>query len=170
MKDVFFKPSKDFYGSMEAEIHWSLFNRDVWAIGRKCGEVYARRCTQHIENLPEEMIAKLQEATLLYLIDFLDEHEDELELPTGLILDEETDPAEIMHWVRPVLITYDKGVLSDEEAPPAISIKLMFTAVPDEFLEWVIRDNMIVYIGEYDDISPWNDKIMKKKWNYINAI
>lgn len=170
MKDVFFRPSANFFGSMEAELDLKLFGTRVRTIARRCGEVYGRRCAAYLDDLPEKLLDTLQRATLAYLIDLLDEHEGEFELPTGLILDEDTDPAEVMHWITPVQAVLDNGILSEEDAPPAFSIKLLFRPVPDEFLEWTVRDDTAVYVGEYADVSPWNEKIMKKKWNYINAV
>lgn len=165
-----FNESSNFYGSLEGRIRSELFGCEIWAVAKKCGEGYARRCTAHLDSMPDELLETLQEATLAYLIDLLDEHEGEYELPAHFFLDEESSADEVMHWIKPQQIVFDNGILSDDDAPPAFSIKLVFTPVPDEFIEWVVRDTTAVYVGEYNDISPWNEKIMKKKWNYINAV
>lgn len=171
MREIFFKESKDYYDSLEAVIPSELFGgRMVQAVAKKCGELYARRCRQHFDNMPADLLDKLQRATAAYIIDLIEEHEDEFDLPAHFIFDEETPTEEVMQWIKPLLIVFDCGILHDDDAPPAYSIKLMFAPVPDEYIEWVIRDDSMVYVGEYREISPWNEKVLKKKWNYINAI
>ncbi len=165
-----FRESRDYFGSLEGAVSCRLFKYEIPAVAKKCGEGYARRAADFVANLPESIADTLIKATLAYLIDLLDEHEGEFELPVGFYLDEDSKASDIIPWLEPQQIVFDKGILSDEEAPPAFSMRLCFSPVPDEQIEWVIRDDTVVYVGEYNDTSPWNDKIMKKKWNCINRI
>ena len=95
MKMIFFRESSDYFGCLETELDFPLFGCRISALLRRSGEVYGRRCAEYLDSLPEELLDTLYNATLAYLIDLLDEHEGEFDLPVGCVLDEDTDPAEV---------------------------------------------------------------------------
>ncbi len=168
--DVSLTESTNYFGSLEGVIKSHFFGCNINAVAKKCGESYARKCAEYLDALPAELLDTLQRASKAYLIDLMYEHEDEYELPEDFSFDEDSPAADIMEWLSPEMIVFESGILSDDDAPPAFSLKMMFTPVPDEYIEWVVRNDTAVYVGEYNDISPWNEKIQKKKWNYINAV
>lgn len=173
-KTLFFRESQDYFGCMEGVVNSPLFHKDIPTLAKKCEEVYIRRCIQYFESFHNESRAVLEQllrATKAYLIDLLEEYEDEFDLGEGFTFDEDSDLNEVLTLIKPEQLVFEKlGVLTDEDAPPVFALKLCFSPVPDQTMEWAVRDGQVIYVGEYRGVSPWNEKLAKKKWNYINRL
>lgn len=37
-------------------------------------------------------------------------------------------------------------------------------------MEIALHGDTAVYAGEFRGVSPWNEKLLKKKWNYAKGI
>ncbi len=154
-----------FYNAVEGILHSDRFGCDISLFGKKTGEGYLTRCAEYFEQLPDGILHTLAAASAAYLSDFLEEHEDELDVGG---LTEVTEENALSLLVPVQLTAVPHELLTDEDAPPAFGVKLMFRPVPDEFVEWTVCGDDPVYVGEYREVSPWNEKIKSKKWNYLN--
>lgn len=155
-----------YYNAVEGVLHSDRFGCDIHLLGRKIGEEYLIRCAEYFEALPDNLLETLKTASAAYLSDFLEEHEGELDVG-GLEVTEEN----VLSLLIPVqLIAAPHELLAEEDAPPAFGMKMMFTPVSDEYVEWAVRGDTAVYVGEYREVSPWNEKIRSKEWNYLNRI
>lgn len=71
-------------------------------------------------------------------------------------------------FIVPVeLHTQSFRLLSEEDSPAAFSVKFAFSPVADQYIEWTVRGEQAVYAGEYIGVSPWDEKILRKSWNYV---
>lgn len=160
-----FGESADYFNTTEG-ILFTNNEAEIKLFGRKIGEDYLSRCAEYFVQLPSELRKTLCEATAQYLNDLLDEHADEYDadrLP-------ELSAFNVIAFLRPLeLHTEAHDLLSEEDAPPAFSLKLEFKPVPVECVEWVVRGDNAIYVGEYRGLSPWNDKPTEKNWNYIRG-
>lgn len=158
-----FGASADFFNTTEGVIFTDAEN-EIRLLGKKVGETYLIKCAEYFCQLPAELRETLCEATAEYLTDTIEEHADEYDidyLP-------EINAGNVLTFLRPVeLRTEAHDILSEEDMPPAFSVKLEFTPVPVELAEWVVRGDDAMYVGEYRGLSPWNDNLSGKRWNYI---
>ena len=155
--------SRDYFNTIEGELYSSRFNTCIRLYGKHVGEDYLTRCAAYFEKLPEDIMLTLCSATAEYLNDLIEEHSGEfvVEVP-------EFDSGSVKTFLAPVeLHTEPMKLLSEEDSPAAFSVKLVFTPVPDECVEWVVRGDSAIYAGEYHGYSPWDDRITRKSWNYI---
>lgn len=158
--------SADFFNTIEGRLFSSRFNCEIMLYGKRVGEYYLKKCAEYFENLPDDIFSALLEASAAYLNDLLEEHDGEydVELP-------ELTPGNVMTFLQPVELRAERHeLLAEEDCPAAFSVKLEFAPVPDEMVEWTVRGEQPVYVGEYRGISPWNEKVARKKWNYAGGL
>ncbi len=158
-----FGKSADFFNTTEGVIFTDTEN-EIRLFGKKVGEDYLRKCAEYFSRLPAELRETLCNATSEYLTDTIEEHADEYDID---YLPEIT-AENVLTFLKPMeLRTEAHDILSEEDTPPAFSVKLEFTPVPVELVEWVVRGEDAMYVGEYRGVSPWNDSLSGKRWNYI---
>ncbi len=153
-----------YYNAVGGVLHSARYRCDTELFGKKVGEGYVKRCAEYFEALPENILSALKAASAEYLNDFLEENEGDLDTDW---LDEVTAENVMMFLVPVRLTVFPHELLTEEDAPPAFSVKLMFSPVPDTLVEWAVRGDTAVYVGEYREVNPWNEKLRTKRWNYL---
>lgn len=168
--------SKAYFGCLDGRLRSPLFGRETEFLVKGGGEAYARRCAEYFEGITAENLAEYPALNALfgalgeYVVDLLDERGEEFELG-DFAYDEDTPVGDLLKALTPAGLTFERfGYLSDEECPVAFSLKLSFAPVPDELMEIALHGDVAVYAGEFRGVSPWNDKLLKKKWNYARKI
>lgn len=174
-KNYSIKESADYFGDLEGKVNFTLFGCGISFRVKGDDIIYARRCAEYFEGITAENIAEypamnvLFEALGRYISDLLDERGDDWELG-GFVFDDEPALADILKVLTPVGLIFERHpCLSEEESPIAFSLKLSFDPVPDEIAEIAAHGEVPVYAGEYRGVSPWNERVLKKRWNYINV-
>lgn len=169
MADYKIHESKGYFGRLEGVVSSALFGCAVpFFTSKGSGAEYARRCAEYFERLTLEndTFRVVLDAAAEYLTDFLDENSDSFEL--NKLNYEQISPGSIVMLCTPEQLIFEQhDLLSEEESPVAFALKLRLKELPDEIFEIAMRENMPVYAGEYRGVSPWNDKLLKKKWNYV---
>ena len=167
MSDYSIHNSEKYFNCLEGTLHSKLFDMNVPFQAKNCEEVYAKRCAELFEklDLDSEAFSELVYAGIDYVNDLLDERGDEFDL--GEELDEIT-PEDFLRITEPVVIVFEMhDLLTEDDSPVGFSIKMRLRAVPDELFELAMQQERAIYAGEYRGVSPWNDKLLKKKWNYV---
>lgn len=167
------KPSEDFFGQLEGKTGFPLFNCGIRFHVKSDDPIYARRCAQYIETITAESLEEhtalytCLEALVKYVADMLDEHSGEFELG-DLFFDEYSSVGDLLKLIVPMGLTFERSAyIPEEDCPIAFSIKFGFAPVPDELMEIALHGDVPVYAGEYRGVSPWNDKLLKKKYNRL---
>lgn len=156
--------SPRFYNAIEGVLSSDRFGCVIEIIGKRVGEEYLVRCAKAFNRIPEETLEKLYNASAEYLTDLVADHTGEFDLDEYCVINAEN----VRYMLRPEQLTAEAhDLLADEDAPAAYSVTLVFRPVPDERIEWTVRDGEPVYVGEFRGISPWNEKVRKKSWNYV---
>ncbi|MGN1119478.1 MAG: DUF6985 domain-containing protein, partial [Oscillospiraceae bacterium] len=117
-----------YYNSSAGVLYSDRYRCEVELVGKKVGDSYLTRCAEYFEQLPEGILDELKAASAEYLNDFLEENEGSLDDACP-----ETVTAEnVMTFLEPVLLSaVPHELLTEEDAPPAFAVKLMFKPVPD---------------------------------------
>lgn len=167
------KESTDYFGWIEGNVNLQLFGCRMRFHVKSADVIYARRCAEYFEaitadNLKEHpALYTCLEALAGYVSDMLDEHGGEFELGE-LFFDENSSVDDLLKIITPASLTFERSTyLPEEDCPIAYSIKFSFKPVPDEVMEIALHGDEAVYAGEFRGVSPWNDKLLKKKYNYL---
>lgn len=171
--DYSIKQSEDFFGQLEGKVRIPLFNCGIRFHVKGDNPIYARRCAQYIETVTSENLKEQTalytclEALVKYVADMLDEHSGEFELG-DFIFDEYSSVGDLLKMIAPTGLVFERSdYIPEEDCPIAFSLKFSFVPVPDEIMEIALHGDEPVYVGEYRGVSPWNDKLLKKKYNYL---
>ena len=164
------KESADYFGDVEGKLRFTLFGCGIAFRVKGDDVVYARRCAEYIEGITAENIAEYPAMNALfkalgrYVADLLEERGDEWELDS-FTFGEDTELADVIKLLTPAGLIFERHqCLSEEDSPIAFSLKLSFDPVPDEIAEIAAHGDVPVYAGEYRGVSPWNERVLKKKW------
>lgn len=167
------KESTDYFGWLEGKAELPLFGCGVRFQVKGSDEVYARRCAEYFEKLTLENLKEQTalytcfEALVKYVADMLDEHSGEFDLG-DIVFDEYSTVGDLLKLITPESVTFERSsYISEEECPIAYSIKFSFAPVPDEVMEIALHGDVPIYAGEYHGVSAWNEKLLKKKYNYL---
>lgn len=161
------RASEKYYNRLEGVLNSELFGMSVRFEAKNCEECFAVRCAKYFEELTldNSVFCSLIDAGISYLEDLLDERGDEFDL------DEEIDEITREDFLRitaPELIVFElHELLTEDDCPVGFSMRMRLRAVPDELFELAMNENMAIYAGEYNGVSPWNEKLLKKSWNYV---
>lgn len=171
MSEKYSLRESDYYGCLEGELFSPLFGCKIRFIAKNCDNIYAERCAKYFESVTEEfaqndeVFSRLSDGAAAYILDLIEDNDFEL---GGFAFDDNSPSVGIFKWLVPQLLVFEKfKLLDDEDCPIAFSVKLSFDPVPDELAEIAAHGDVPVYAGEYRGVSPWNDKLLKKSWNYI---
>lgn len=155
--------SADYFNTIEGVLYSSRFGAEVMLYGKNVSEEYLTRCADYFDTLPGEISEKLRQATAAYLNDMLEEHAGEFAFDVI-----EFNAQNVAPFIVPVeLHTQSFRLLSEEDSPAAFSVKFAFSPVADQYIEWTVRGEQAVYAGEYIGVSPWDEKILRRSWNYV---
>lgn len=169
MSNFEIRESGGYFGRLEGKLYSELFGCKIpFLTSKNCGEEYARRCAEFFEglSLSDDALNRVLSAAGEYLVDFFDECSDEFDFITEDL--SEITAETVVEISEPVSLVFERsGLLSDEDCPPAFSLKMRLKELPDEIFEIAMREDYPVYAGEFSGVSPWNERLLKKKHNYI---
>ncbi len=168
MSDYSLRESEKYFNRLEGVLNSKLFGGNYRFEAKNSEEAYAERSAKYFEELTLEnnVFAELVDSGISYVMDLLDERGDEFDLGEDV---DELDREGFIRLCEPVTIVFEPSEVLVEafDLPIAFSIKMHLRAVPDELFEMAMTEHRAIYVGEYRGVSPWNDKLLKKKWNYI---
>lgn len=160
--------SKGYFGRLEGRLESKLFGGTVFFQTKNCDVLYGERCAEYFEKLTleNEALYTLFKASGDYISELFAEHKDEFDL--GEADYNEILPDAVSELVFPELVIFERSpMLADDDCPIAFSVKMSFRNIADEFFEAAMREDNPIYVGEHRGVSPWNDGLKKKKWNYV---
>ncbi len=168
MSDYSFRVSEKYFNRLEGVLNSKLFGGNIPFEAKNCDESYAKRCAEFFEKLSIENDAffELIDGGMDYVLDLIEERGEEFDL--GGDMDEEFTPERFVEITVPDVVVFERHeLLTNEDSPIAFSMKMHLRAVPDETFELAMQEDKAIYAGEYRGVSPWNEKLLKKKWNYV---
>lgn len=172
MSNNFSPHESDRYNCLEGELYSPLFGRKIVFFAKGCDSVYAVRCAEYFKTVTLDNIrtsaelSRLADGAAAYILELVEENDFEL---GSFAFDEDSPSEEIFKFLSPAGLVFERfKLLDDEDCPIAFSLKMSFDPVPDECVEIALHGDVPVYAGEYRGVSPWNDRLIKKSWNYLN--
>jgi hypothetical protein len=139
------------YG-LEGEFDFSLFHTEtnVFIDMEEPFLDYVNKCIENLNSLSDDIIDKLCEYTILYCEDYREYFEDEeIDIPENI------KGREILEYVEPVCLGIEEP---DDENSIGYSIELNVAWEEEHGMEWVIRDNKIMYVSSFNNMGAWCDE------------
>lgn len=136
-----FIKKEDFY---EGAIHFDLLDQDITIL---LGEsdvpdfVYAETCVKALNQLSDQVVDVLCEASLRYCYDFCDIVG---EKPPKL-----DAPREILTYIEPNSMIIEKA----EDDSVVIHLELECSWEEEHGLEWLIKDEQVMYVGPFANVA-----------------
>jgi hypothetical protein len=114
---------------------------------------YAEKCVDAMNALSSETIENLCNSSIRYCEWIIENSEDVYEDGDEIIIiPENIKSRDILEFIKPsVMIIYQPL----DHSIAAFSMELNCDWEPEHGMEWVIKDEKILYVGSFDGISPW---------------
>lgn len=127
-----------YFNCLDGRLESPLFGREIPFLAKNCDEIYARRCAEYFEGITSENLTeypalnKLFAALGEYLTNMLEERGDDFDIG-DFEYDDNAPITDLLKVLSPERLVFERfGYLTDEDCPPAFSLKLSFDPVPDE--------------------------------------
>ncbi len=144
----------------EGIIYFPLFDTDIAVyMDFDVPLAYAEKCIDHLENLSDDVINAFCIGAVRYCESFRDLFDElEVDIPEGI------NGREILRYIEPKVIIIEKPLGNE----PAFHMECTCAWEIEHALEWSVRGNTVLFVGEFCDENPWRDIEYFKgaSWNY----
>jgi hypothetical protein len=144
------------YGCPEGEVWFELFDKYInFAVEDAADIDYAQLCAQYLNSQPESVIKDLCEASIRYCNNFLEaigEPEKEFE-----------NYRDILQLIYPSVLLIPDPENNNE---PILHMELNCEWEEEHGMEWVVRNNEVLYVGASNGVYPWGSCDAGEFWNY----
>ena len=140
---------------IEGEVFFRNFDKYIALSIEDDNIVFAQKCAEYLNGLSDQIIKSLCEASIRYCNSFLD--------AVGEPTKSFENPTDILSLIYPsvLLVPYPEN-----ENQPVIHLELNCEWEVEHGMEWVIRDNKVLYVGAFNGENPWDEFSEKETWNY----
>ncbi|GGA42885.1 DUF6985 domain-containing protein [Psychrobacillus lasiicapitis] len=147
------------YSELEGEAYLELFNQTIKVYIDQDSDIeYAELCITDLNNLNEELIVSLCEASIRYCNEFLDD--------IGEEMIKFSKPKDVLAHItlNTICIPNPKN-----KAEAVIDLELNCTWEEEHGMEWIIRNGEVRYVGPYNGINPYGNCDIGEDWNYVEV-
>lgn len=142
--------------SLQGEFYFSLFNQNIkFCADNKATIEYVQACVEYLNTLDDRVIDALCLACIRYRDDFCEMIGKEI-----LAL---SNPRDVLSQVTPKSLIIPTPEIGDK---PVAHLELDCDWEEEHGMEWIIRDDLVLYVGSYNNQNPWWDYSDKDSWNY----
>lgn len=151
---------------LEGFLKWELFDRvlDV-TIDKGVPLEYAEKCAEALNSLSEETVKDIYEAAKRYCLFFIDlcgDAWDYDDYDMQIRVTKDTPAEDMRSEIRPNVFIVDTP--KDERI--GFHIECDCSWEPEHGLEITILDGKLVYLGGFEDSSPWANYAKDDEWNF----
>lgn len=154
---------KSKYGN-EGKIYFTLFDKQIDVLVDFDVDIdYAEKCVDHLNHLNNQVISDLCNGSIAYCEDYRDTFEEcEISIPVNL------SEKQILQYIYPRVLIIDKPT----EDKIGYHIECDCAWEEEHGLEWTIKEDKVLYVGQYHDETAWKDEgyYQNASWNYINKL
>ena len=144
----------------EGIAHFPLFHTDIAVyLDFDVSLAYAEKCIEHLESLSDDIINAFCSGAVRYCESFRDLFDElEIDIPDGI------SGRDILRYIEPKAIIIEKPLDDD----PAFHMECACAWEVEHALEWSVRGNTVLFVGEFGDENPWRDieYFKNASWNY----
>lgn len=127
---------------------------------------YAEKCAEAMNDLPKDTVEIICEAAKKYCMWFINETGEEINDEMTVPIYDGTPAGEILNNITPSMLIVD--------APKDNSIGYHIECGCDweieHGLEITIKDNKVLYVGDFGDHRAWYKYPEDDEWNFVNLV
>ena len=140
---------------IEGEVFFRKFDKYISLSIEDDNLSFAQECAEYLNSLSEDVVEDLCEASIRYCNSFLD--------AIGEPIKSFNKASDVLELIYPsvLLVPYPEN-----EKVPVIHMELNCDWEPEHGMEWVVRENKVLYVGAFNGEDPWSDYSQKDTWNY----
>lgn len=141
---------------IEGKVHFDLFAKDIDVMieDPDCEE-YAEKCAKYLNELNDDLIIHLCKSSIKYCNDFLE--------AIGEAKKTFQNPRDVLPLIHPILLIVP-GLSSEND--PVIHLELNCDWEVEHGMEWIIRNDKVLYVGAFNGEDPMRDFTQKDTWNF----
>jgi hypothetical protein len=141
--------------TLEGKVFSKFFNRYIRFISENDNLEYVKTCAEYFNSFDDKLIDDLCRASIRYCNDFLSE--------VG-------EPEIHFQSIRDVLKIISPNFLvipfPNDTNEPVLHMDLNCEWEIEHGMEWLVRGNEVLYVGQYSSVFAWDDYSEKDDWNY----
>jgi hypothetical protein len=140
---------------IEGEVFFGLFDKYISLMVEDDDLIYAQKCAAYLNELPNSVVKELCEASIRYCNGFLEA----IGEPKKIFKKAE----DVLKHIYPsvLMVPFPDGITN-----PVIHMELNCSWEEEHGMEWVIRDNKVLYVGAFNGENPLGDFNQKQQWNF----
>ena len=140
----------------EGVVRSVLFERDINVYIEEGGSVaYAQKCADYLNSIPATVIDHVCAASIRYC---------------NAVRDDIGEPPLTFECHRDVLGMVSAAWLdvpvSHDDSDPVVHMEMKCEWEEEHGMEWIIRGDKVLYVGEFTGEDPLRDFTVKNRWNY----
>ncbi|EIK0773431.1 MULTISPECIES: DUF6985 domain-containing protein [Vibrio] len=139
---------------IEGEVYFRMFGQYI-ALSAETDDLhFAEMCANYLDGLQAEIVDELCRASISYCNSYLE--------AIGEPLKSFSSPHEVLKLIYPsvLLVPYS------EVGEPVIHMELNCEWEPEHGMEWIIRNDKVLYVGAFNGEDPGSNFDVKAPWNY----
>lgn len=141
----------------KGEVYFALFDKYIrFSTWKAVNDAYIIECAEYLNSISfnDSIVNHLCEASISYCNDCLD-----------------TIGEELKHFDNlkdVLLLVYPNSLIIPQprRSEPVIHLELDCEWEEEHGMEWIIREDKVLYVGAYNGENPWAEFEAKDGWNY----
>ena len=140
---------------IEGEVFFGLFNKYITLYVEDDNLIFADKCAIYLNSLSSEVVEILCRSSINYCNSFL--------AVIGEPLKSFSTPLEVLELIYPsvLIVPYP-----ERENELVVHLELNCEWESEHGMEWVIRNNKVLYVGAFNGEDPWSEFDDAAEWNY----
>jgi hypothetical protein len=140
---------------LEGKVFCNLFQEYIRFFADHKDIEYVEACVNYMNSIDHKLIDQLCEACIRFCNGFLEE--------VGEEAIDFKNIRDVLKIIKPHSLSIP---IPKNPHTPVIHMELSCEWEQEHGMEWVIRDNKVLYVGMYSSEDPWYDYSVKEEWNY----
>lgn len=134
-------------GSLEGKLEFRLFNKMIPVSINDQGDLdYANDCAKKLNNLSEDIIERLCDFSIAYCNNFCEY--------VGAQPPAINSKRDILHHISPLSLHIEEP---EDRTILAFSVELDCSWEMEHGMQWVIKDDQVLYVGAFEGFGPWEE-------------
>lgn len=144
------------YDEYEGKVWFNLFEKYISFSAEDSADLdYITVCANYLNSLPESTIESLCQCSIKYCNSFLNDIGENVKVFSHY--------RDVLKLISPsVLIVPDP----ENGQEPVVWMELNCEWEAEHGMEWVIRDDEVLYVGGFNGTDPWSEIQKDVPWNY----
>lgn len=151
------KNIKYFESEIEGEVYFSLFDKYIAFVALDFLDIgYLEKCAEYLNSLNDNVIEDLCKASISYCNHVLAMYYDE-------VPKEFERPPDVLELIYPsaLIIPYPEN-----PNEPVIHLELNCAWEKEHGMEWIVRNDRVLYVSSYSGENPWRDFSTNEDGNF----